>query len=57
MNGKGILIASAAAALFLSGAVPARAEQKAGADEGPVRGDQRLQGAGFLRHRPQRVQG
>ena len=33
MNGKSILIASAAAALFLSGAVPARGEQKAGADE------------------------
>ncbi|TMA69246.1 MAG: hypothetical protein E6J68_01595 [Deltaproteobacteria bacterium] len=33
MNGKSILIASAAAALFLSGAVTARAEQKAGADE------------------------
>lgn len=30
---KGILIASAAATLFLSGAVVARAEQKAGADE------------------------
>ena len=30
---KSILIASAAATLFLSGAVVARAEQKAGADE------------------------
>jgi len=33
MNRKSILIASAAAALFLSGAVAARAEDKAGKDE------------------------
>jgi uncharacterized membrane protein len=33
MNAKSLLIASAAASLFLAGAVTARAEQKAGADE------------------------
>lgn len=33
MKAKSILIASAAATLFLSGAVLARAEEKAGADE------------------------
>ena len=33
MNTKGLLIASAAAMLFLSGAVSARAEEKAGGDQ------------------------
>jgi uncharacterized membrane protein len=33
MNSKGILIATAAATLFLSGAVTARAEDKAGGDQ------------------------
>jgi uncharacterized membrane protein len=33
MNSKGFLIATAAATLFLSGAVPARADQKAGGDQ------------------------
>ena len=33
MNSKGILIATAAAALFLSGAVSARADEKAGGDQ------------------------
>ncbi len=32
MNGKSILVASAAAALFLSGAVAARAEEKTGGE-------------------------
>ena len=46
---KSILIASAAATLFLSGAVVARAEQKAGADEVRCAGINACKGQGIVK--------
>ena len=46
MNAKGILIASAAAALFLAGAVPVRAAEKAGSDDVRCMGANACKGQG-----------
>ena len=56
MNSRSMLIATAAAALFLTGAVTARADEKAGGDR-PLCRHQCLQGAWCLRVCSQRVQG
>jgi hypothetical protein len=53
---RGMLVASAAAVLFLSGAVTARATEKVAAG-GPLRRPQRLQGSGSLRRGGEFLQG
>ncbi len=48
MNGKSLLIASAVAMLFVTGAVNARADQSAGADQVKCVGVNSCKGQGFV---------
>ena len=57
MNAKNVLIASAVAMLFVTGAVNARADQSAGRRSGEVRRWEQLQGTVVLQICAKRLQG